>query len=87
MCNSPVGFLEEEMPEGIPIPEDRQPLPQVETPSIEILRNVFGHEQFLPFQEDIIEHIRKGEDTLVVLPNRGWKVTVFTNCLRVFLMT
>ncbi len=66
-------FLEEEMPEGIPIPEDRQPLPQVETPSIEILRNVFGHEQFLPFQEDIIEHIRKGEDALVVLPTGGGK--------------
>ena len=67
-------FLEEEIQEeGILIPEERQPLPQVETPSLEILKNVFGHEQFLPFQEEIIEHIRKGEDALVVLPTGGGK--------------
>lgn len=66
-------FLEEERQEKvISLPERRQP-PQTETPSLEVLKNVFGHEQFLPFQEEIIEHIRKGKDALVVLPTGGGK--------------
>ena len=67
-------FLDEEaQEERILLPETRQPPPQTNTPSPEILRNVFGHEEFLPFQEDIIEHIRQGKDTLVVLPTGGGK--------------
>ncbi len=66
-------FLEEVIEEEIlSLPEQRQP-PQMETPSLEILRNVFGHDQFLSFQEEIIERIRNGEDTLVVLPTGGGK--------------
>ena len=67
-------FLEEErQEEPPPTHEQKQPPAQTETPSLEILKNVFGHEQFLPFQEEIIECIRKGEDTLVVLPTGGGK--------------
>ena len=67
-------FLEEVIQEEvISLPERRQPLPQTETPSLEILKNVFGHEQFLPFQEETIEHIRKGEDALVVFPTGAGK--------------
>ena len=70
-------FLEKERQEGqgaqVPLPERRQPPKQKPTSSLEILKNVFGHEQFLPFQEEIIEHIRNGEDTLVVLPTGGGK--------------
>ena len=39
----------------------------------EILQNVFGHEKFRPFQKDIIDHILKGQDALVVLPTGGGK--------------
>ena len=67
-------FLEEvTQEEVISLPEQRQPPAQTEMPSLEILRNVFGHKQFLPFQEEIIEHIRKGEDALIVLPTGGGK--------------
>ena len=67
-------FLEEEIEqEPEPPDEERQPPSQTQTSSSEILRNVFGHEKFLPFQEEIIEHIRNGEDALVVLPTGGGK--------------
>ncbi len=46
---------------------------QTDTPSIEILRTVFGHEEFRPFQAEIIECIRRGEDALAVLPTGGGK--------------
>ena len=42
-------------------------------PPLEILRNVFGHEQFRPFQETIINHILKRQDALIVLPTGGGK--------------
>ncbi len=65
-------FLEVEAEEErISLAETRPP--QMDIPSLEILRNVFGHEEFLPFQEDIIEHIRQGKDALVVLPTGGGK--------------
>ena len=67
-------FLEEERQEKRKLrPERRQSPTQTKALSSEILKNVFGHEQFLPFQEEIIEHIRKGEDALVVLPTGGGK--------------
>ena len=67
-------FLEEEREEEQkPLSEKKQPPPQTQTPSLEILRDIFGHEQFLPFQEEIIEHIRNGKDALVVLPTGGGK--------------
>ncbi|RKU20873.1 hypothetical protein C6499_23120 [Candidatus Poribacteria bacterium] len=67
-------FLEGERQEKRELlPENRQAPPQSKKPSLEVLKNVFGHEQFLPFQEEIIEHIRKGEDGLVVLPTGGGK--------------
>ena len=69
------GWLLEEETQEEPAPsyERRQPPPQRDISSLEILKNVFGHEKFLPFQEEIIEHIRKGEDALVVLPTGGGK--------------
>ena len=66
-------FLEEVQEEPILPPTKRQSPPQTKTPSLEILTSVFGHEQFLPFQEEVIEHIRRGEDALVVLPTGGGK--------------
>ena len=35
-----------------PLPHDGQLPSQLPTPSLEVLKNVFGHEQFLPFQEE-----------------------------------
>ena len=67
-------FLEEERQEERELlPERRQPPTQTKVPSLEILNNVFGHKQFLPFQEEIIECLRSGEDALVVLPTGGGK--------------
>ncbi len=57
-------------------PLDQEKLPPSPTPlqnSLEILQNVFGHEAFRPFQKDIIDHILKRQDALVVLPTGGGK--------------
>ncbi len=40
---------------------------------LEILTDVFGHEQFRPFQEKIIEHILSRQDAFIVLPTGGGK--------------
>ena len=47
------------------------PIPQ--QAAVEILQNVFGHKTFRPFQKDIIDHILKGQDALIVLPTGGGK--------------
>ena len=48
------------------------PSPLTQSP-LDILKNVFRHEQFRPFQQDIIDHILKGQDALIVLPTGGGK--------------
>ena len=40
---------------------------------LDILKNVFGHEQFRLFQKDIIGHVLKRQDALIVLPTGGGK--------------
>ncbi|MDE0087337.1 MAG: DNA helicase RecQ [Candidatus Poribacteria bacterium] len=40
---------------------------------LEILTNVFGHDQFRPFQEEIIELILSRQDAFIVLPTGGGK--------------
>ena len=68
-------FLEEErQEEQKPSREEKLPPSQTPTQSpLEILKNVFGHEEFRPFQEEIIKHILKGQDALIVLPTGGGK--------------
>ena len=68
-------FLEEETQEQRkPLDEEELPLPVTLPQNLsEILQNVFGHEAFCPFQKDIIDHILKGQDALVVLPTGGGK--------------
>ncbi len=56
--------LDEEKPRPHPTP--------LQNP-LEILQNVFGHEAFRLFQKDIIDHILKKQDALVVLPTGGGK--------------
>ena len=53
-------------------PEQPSPSASTQTP-LDILTNVFGHEQFRPFQESIINHILKRQDALIVLPTGGGK--------------
>jgi ATP-dependent DNA helicase RecQ len=36
--------------------------------SLEILKNVFGHQKFRPGQVDAIEALVSGKDTIVVVP-------------------
>jgi len=52
--------------------ESRSQPTSTQTPS-EILINVFGHGQFRPLQEEIIEHILRRQDALIVLPTGGGK--------------
>ena len=54
--------------------DQEQPSPPTPTQTpLDILTNVFGHEQFRPFQETIINHILKRQDALIVLPTGGGK--------------
>ena len=64
-------FLTEDPKRSI---EMESPLPQMllQTP-LEILKNVFGHEEFRPLQEQIINHILNRHDALIVLPTGGGK--------------
>ena len=68
-------FLEEvKQKEQKPTHEEKLPLPQILTRSpLEILENIFRHTEFRPFQEEITNHILKGQDALVVLPTGGGK--------------
>ena len=70
------GWFFEEVPQEEQKPSmEEKLLPSqtlTQTP-LEILKNVFGHEGFRPFQEKIIKHILKGQDALVVLPTGGGK--------------
>ena len=67
-------FLEEVKPdEPIQSCDNRRPPSQSQTSSLEVLNSVFGHQNFLPFQEEIITQVRNGEDVLVVLPTGGGK--------------
>ena len=38
-----------------------------------LLRTVFGHESFRPYQEDIVTHLVAGGDALVIMPTGGGK--------------
>ena len=64
-------FLTEEPKRSI---EMESPPPQMllQTP-LEILKNVFGHQEFRPLQEQIINHIVNRHDALIVLPTGGGK--------------
>ena len=68
-------FLEEERQEEQKASrEEKLPPAQTLTQSpLEILQSVFGHEEFRPFQEEIIKHILAGQDALIVLPTGGGK--------------
>ena len=68
-------FLEEERQEEQKPSHEKKLRPsQTLTQSpLEILQNVFGHEEFRPSQEEIIKHILKGQDALIVLPTGGGK--------------
>ena len=68
-------FLEESKQEEQK-PSDEENLPPLQTFTqnpLDILTNVFGHEEFRPFQAEIINHILKGKDALIVLPTGGGK--------------
>ena len=64
-------FLKEEPERSIEI---GSPLPQtlLQAP-LEILKNVFGHEEFRPLQAEIINHILDRQDAVIVLPTGGGK--------------
>ncbi|RKU08113.1 DNA helicase RecQ [Candidatus Poribacteria bacterium] len=54
--------------------EREQPSPTISTQTpLDILTDVFGHKEFRPFQETIINHILKRQDALIVLPTGGGK--------------
>ena len=68
-------FLEDTRRDAPIRPDDvipTSPSTRTQTP-LDILKNVFGHAQFRPLQKDIIDHILKGQDALIVLPTGGGK--------------
>ncbi len=44
-----------------------------DTPALELLRRIFGYEQFRGSQQAIIDHVRQGNDALVLMPTGGGK--------------
>ena len=66
------GWLLQEEPESFIEMESPPPQTLLQTP-LEILKNVFGHEEFRPLQEQIINHILNRRDALIVLPTGGGK--------------
>ena len=70
----PESEKQEEQEEQKPL-DDEKPIlfPTPLQNPLEILQNVFGHEEFRPFQKDIIDHILKKQNALVVLPTGGGK--------------
>ena len=64
-------FLQEEAKRSIEM-EPAPPQALVQTP-LEVLKHVFGYEQFRPLQEEIINHILNRHDALIVLPTGGGK--------------
>ena len=68
-------FLEEvaQVPSEHPTEEELPSPPMPTQTPLEILRNVFGHEEFRPFQKNIIDHILRQQDALIVLPTGGGK--------------
>ena len=70
------GWFLEEITQEEQKSSHQEKLPSLQTLKqnpLEILTNVFGHEQFRPFQETIINHILKRQDALIVLPTGGGK--------------
>lgn len=68
-------FLEESKQKAQKSPREEKPPPSqtfMQNP-LEILKNVFGHEQFRAFQETVINHILRRQDALIVLPTGGGK--------------
>ena len=68
-------FLEEvtQVPSEYPTEEELPSPPMPTQTPLEILRNVFGHEEFRPFQKNIIDHILRQQDALIILPTGGGK--------------
>ena len=44
---------------------------------IDILKKYWGHNSFRPMQEDIIQSVMEGKDTLALLPTGGGKSICF----------
>ena len=67
-------LIETDREEPVPSIDAAPPLFQtISSSPLEILKNVFGHAQFRSLQEEIINHILNGRDTLIVLPTGGGK--------------
>ena len=70
------GWFLEETTQGEQEPPREEKLPPLQTLTqnpLAILKNIFGHDQFRPFQESIINHILRQQDALIVLPTGGGK--------------
>jgi ATP-dependent DNA helicase RecQ len=49
----------------------------MDTPVVEILKKYWGHQSFKPLQEDIIQSVISGKDTIALLPTGGGKSICF----------
>ncbi len=53
-----------------------KPLEGSNTP-LEVLRSIFGHDNFRPCQLEAIEHVLSGKDVIVVMPTGGGKTIIY----------
>jgi ATP-dependent DNA helicase RecQ len=44
---------------------------------LDVLRSVFGHDNFRPNQLEAIEHVLSGKDVIVVMPTGGGKTIIY----------
>lgn len=44
---------------------------------LEVLRNHWGYDKFRPLQEEIVQHVAEGQDTIALLPTGGGKSVCF----------
>jgi ATP-dependent DNA helicase RecQ len=59
------------------IEKDKPDVPRPSVTPRQFLKDTFGYDNFLPFQEEVIERILNGEDLLVVLPTGSGKSLCF----------
>ena len=55
-----------------------QPLPEGLDSSTAVLKHLFGHDSFRPGQEEVIESVLRGKDTIALLPTGGGKTVIYS---------
>jgi ATP-dependent DNA helicase RecQ len=57
----------------LPTPHSQSPVPSPQSPSLSLLKSIFGYDAFWPLQAEIIDNVLARRDTLAVMPTGGGK--------------